>query len=158
MKISEILPKPEGKTLEFKRDLSSPDGVLRSVVAFANTAGGTILIGVDDKTRQLRSVENCLDQEERLASLISDSIFPRLAPDLEIVSHRKAQVIAVQVYPSSLRPHYIKRDGEEAGAYVRVGSTNRKADRIIATNISSPYELSWKSEPILQIQAGASVS
>jgi Predicted transcriptional regulator containing an HTH domain and an uncharacterized domain shared with the mammalian protein Schlafen len=41
----EILRRPEGKTLEFKRDLSSPDGALKSIVAFANTAGGTLLVG-----------------------------------------------------------------------------------------------------------------
>ena len=49
MRLLELLKQPEGKTLEFKRDLSSPDGVLRSIIAFANTAGGTLLIGVEDK-------------------------------------------------------------------------------------------------------------
>jgi Putative DNA-binding domain len=42
--LTELLQRPEGKTLEFKRDLSSTVGMLRTVVAFANTAGGTILI------------------------------------------------------------------------------------------------------------------
>lgn len=124
-----MIQRPEGKSLEFKRDLSSPDGVLRSIVAFANTAGGILLIGVEDGTRKLRSLENCLDQEERLASLISDSIIPRLIPDLEILSHRKVQVLALQVYPSPQRPHHLRREGEENGTYVRVGSTNRRADR-----------------------------
>ena len=36
------LGKPEGKTLEFKRDLSSPDGVLKTIVAFANTSGRVV--------------------------------------------------------------------------------------------------------------------
>ena len=39
MNLTEVLRAPEGKTLEFKRDLSSPDGFLRTVVAFANTVG-----------------------------------------------------------------------------------------------------------------------
>ena len=39
-----MLRRPEGKTLEFKRDLSSPQSFLGTVAAFANTAGGTILI------------------------------------------------------------------------------------------------------------------
>jgi len=34
----------EGKTLEFKRDLSSPGPVLRTLVAFANSAGGRLVI------------------------------------------------------------------------------------------------------------------
>ena len=35
-----VIVESEGKTLEFKRDLSSPRPLLRTVVAFANSAGG----------------------------------------------------------------------------------------------------------------------
>jgi len=45
MKIQEILKQPEGKTLEFKRDISSLRPILKTLVAFANTAGGILLIG-----------------------------------------------------------------------------------------------------------------
>jgi len=76
MNLLEILKQPEGKTLEFKRDLSSPSGVLRSIIACANTAGGTLLIGVEDKSRHVRGVKEPLAMEERLASLISDSVMP----------------------------------------------------------------------------------
>ena len=38
----------ESKTLELKRDLSSPDGPLRTLVAFANSAGGRLVVGVAD--------------------------------------------------------------------------------------------------------------
>ena len=129
MDIIETLKRPEGKTLEFKRDLSSPDGALRTLVAFANTAGGTLLIGVEDASRHVRGVKAPLDLEERLASMISDSIAPRLMPELDIVPWRRTHVLAVQVYPSPGRPHHLKREGPEAGVYVRVGSTNRRADR-----------------------------
>jgi predicted HTH transcriptional regulator len=67
--------------------------------------------------------------EERLANLISDSILPRLIPELEILPWRRTQVLAVQVYPSPGRPHYLKRAGLDGGVYVRVGSSNRRADR-----------------------------
>ena len=48
MNISQLLATPEGKTLGFKRDLSSPKPVLRTLVAFANTAGATLIIGRAD--------------------------------------------------------------------------------------------------------------
>ena len=38
MDLLAALRRPEGKTLEFKRDLSSPEGLLRTVVAFANVS------------------------------------------------------------------------------------------------------------------------
>jgi ATP-dependent DNA helicase RecG len=111
-----------------REGLSSPDGLLRTVVAFANTAGGTVLVGVEDGTRHVRGVTEPLALEERIASLITDSIAPRLLPDLEVLSYRKTHVVAVQVYPSGVRPHYLVKAGSEAGTYVRVGSTNRRAD------------------------------
>lgn len=129
MDLLEALKRPEGKTLEFKRDLSSPDRALRTIVAFANTAGGTLLVGVEDASRHVRGVSEPLALEERMASLISDAIEPRLAPDLEILPWRRTHVLAVQVHPSSSRPHHLRREGPEAGVYVRVGSTNRRADR-----------------------------
>jgi ATP-dependent DNA helicase RecG len=129
MDLLELLKQPEGKTLEFKRELIAPGGALRTLVAFANTAGGTLLIGVEDGTRHVRGVRNPLDLEERVASLVSDSIRPRLVPDLELLPWRRTQVLAVRVYPSANRPHYLTREGPDRGVYVRVGSTNRRADR-----------------------------
>jgi predicted HTH transcriptional regulator len=48
IELVELLRQHEGKTLEFKRDLSSPDKVVRTLVAFANSAGGVLLVGVED--------------------------------------------------------------------------------------------------------------
>ena len=129
MDLVNLLKRPEGKTLEFKRDLSSPDGALKTIVAFANTAGGTLLVGVEDKSGHVRGLSNALDLEERLANLISESIAPRLVPDIEILPWRRTEVVAVQVHPSQTRPHHLKREGPDGGVYVRVGSANRRADR-----------------------------
>ena len=40
MTVADYIKQGEGKTLEFKRDLSSPKNLLKTLVAFANTAGG----------------------------------------------------------------------------------------------------------------------
>lgn len=128
MELNNMLRRPEGKTLEFKLDPSSPRGFLRTVTAFANTAGGAIVIGVADRTRDVRGINSPLDLEERAANLISDSIQPRLLPDIEVIRYRDRHVLVVRVYPSGSRPHFIKRAGLRNGTFVRVGSTNRQAD------------------------------
>ena len=64
-------------------------------MAFANTAGGTLLIGVEDRSRNVRGVADPLDEEERLANLISDRISPRLMPEIEILPWRQTQVLAL---------------------------------------------------------------
>lgn len=128
VRLVELLKRHEGKTLEFKRDLSSPEGILKTLVAFANTAGGTIVIGVEDGSKNVRGVPDVLASEEKLANLVSDLIRPRLIPDIEVVPWRNLNVLAVQVYPSNTRPHYLERLGPQDGVFVRVGSTNRKAE------------------------------
>jgi ATP-dependent DNA helicase RecG len=126
-----LLSRNEGKTLEFKRDLSSPQNVLKAIVAFANTSGGVIVLGVEDKTKRVRGIRDVLAEEERLASMISDSISPALIPSIEVMPWRKTQVLAVEIYPSPNRPHYLNREGPAAGVLVRVGSTNRRADSFL---------------------------
>ena len=131
MNLIQLLSRPEGKTLEFKRDLSSTENVLKTIVAFANTSGGILMLGVEDKTKKVTGVPNSLTEEERLANLIADNIAPRLVPSIEIMPWRKTQVLAVEVYPSASRPHCLTRLGLEKGVFVRVGSTNRQADQVL---------------------------
>ena len=45
MNLDSLLSQPESKTLEFKRDLSSLTPILKTIVAFANTSGGILIIG-----------------------------------------------------------------------------------------------------------------
>ena len=117
---------PEGKQLEFKRDLSSPQNVLKTLVAFANSAGGRLVIGVDD-ARQVVGVADPLAEEERICNLIADAIAPRLLPNVELMSVGDATVLVVEVFPSGARPHYLDKQGPELGVYLRLGSSNRQA-------------------------------
>jgi predicted HTH transcriptional regulator len=62
MDINKLFKSPESKTLEFKRDTSALKQIMRTIVAFANTAGGTIVIGLEDNGDVVVSVwfENIL--------------------------------------------------------------------------------------------------
>lgn len=148
-RLVDLLTRSEGKTLEFKRDLSSPQHALRTIVAFANTAGGVLLIGVEDRTRRVVGVADPVAVEERLASLVNDGIAPHLAPELEVLPWRKTHVVAVEVFPSSARPHHLKRLGPEDSVLVRVGSTNRRADPdLIGELRRSARHQSYDEEPL----------
>jgi predicted HTH transcriptional regulator len=129
MSIVELLKAEEGKTLEFKQDLSSPRNLLKTLVAFANTAGGRVVIGVADRTQEALGIDNPLDEEERLCNLIADSISPRLVPNIEMTTVEGKTLLVVEVFLSNSRPHYLRAEGPEAGVYVRLGSTSRQADR-----------------------------
>ena len=140
MNVADLLRREEGKTLEFKRDVSSPKNLLKTLVAFANTAGGQMIIGVDDRSRLPVGVENPLDEEERLCSLIADSIRPRLVPNVEMTTVNGKTLLVVEVFLSGSRPHWLQAEGPERGAYVRLGSTNRSADRELLAELRRSVE------------------
>jgi len=125
MKIQEILKRPEGKTLEFKRDISSLKPILKTLVAFANTAGGILLIGLENDGT-VYGVSEVLQAEERLTNAIADSIHPALMPEIEIYSHNDKPLLILRVFHWK-GPFYLKADGPVKGVYVRLGSTNRQA-------------------------------
>ncbi len=140
MSIAELLTADEGKTLEFKQDLSSPRNLLKTLVAFANTAGGRIVVGVADRTRKPVGIDNPLDEEERLCNLIADSISPRLVPNIEMTTVAGKTLLVIEVFLSSSRPHYLRSEGQESGVYVRLGSTNRQADRELVGELRRSVE------------------
>lgn len=125
--IEEMLKNHEGKTLEFKENLQSLHSIIKTIIAFANTAGGTIVIGVEDRTKKIVGVHNPLMEEERLASAINELIAPLLMPDIQIQSYDSKELIVIDV-PHATGPCYLKSFGLEKGTYVRLGSTNRVAD------------------------------
>lgn len=156
MKLESLLREPEGKTLEFKRDLSSMRPVVRTLAAFANSAGGTLVIGVDEKARNVCGVPDPLREEERLASVIADSIEPQLLADIELLPWRRTQVLVARVSPSPLRPHHIKSEGPLQGTYVRLGSTNRQADPALAAELRRrPAEGTFDEQPMPQLDCEA---
>lgn len=123
--IADFLRRNESRTLEFKQDLSSPDRVLRAIAAFANTTGGTLVVGISDD-RQPLGLARAAVEEERLANLIASGIEPAISPDFQVVSENNLDFLVVRV-PRLPGVFYIRQEGPENGVYVRHGSTNRRA-------------------------------
>jgi len=151
--IDHLVSQPEGKTLEFKRDLSSPKPLLKTLVAFANTAGGRLVIGVSDD-RQIAGVKDPLAEEERLCNLIADSIAPRLVPNVELTTIAGKTLLIAEVFLSNSRPHFLRSDGPETGVFVRLGSTNRQADRELVAELQrSAAGVAFDEMPMLELSA-----
>ena len=129
MTILEQIARGEGKTLEFKAAIPTSDRLAKSIIAFANTGGGKILIGVkDDGT--VMGIENSEvpDYMDRIANMAHDLIHPLIVPEIYGYSLQELTIIVVEVYPSPVKPHFLKSLGKAAGVYIRVGATNKQAD------------------------------
>jgi len=74
MRISEIIKQPEGRRLEFKETLPSSSELAKTIVAFANDAGGEIILGVKNEPREAVGLpgEELVQMEELISSIIYD--------------------------------------------------------------------------------------
>lgn len=143
--LEELLAKEESKNLEFKENTQSLQKIVQTVLAFANTAGGTILIGIKDGSKEVVGVENILVEELKVANAISNSIEPLFIPTLELITYRNKDVLIIKV-PHCYGPFYLKSIGKEEGTYVRIGSTNRIADAETILEIESLREKKYFDE------------
>jgi len=81
--------RPESETLEYKDKRADNATVAEELVAFANNAGGTLLLGVreeNDSIVELQHIENTGEREEGIQDVISSSVEPRL----RVVCSRKS--------------------------------------------------------------------
>lgn len=124
--IQDLLAHNEGKTLEFKANARPVHHIIRTAVAFANTAGGTIVVGVADRTKEVVGLSDPLTDEERITNSFADAIVPTLVPDIQIVAWRDRECIVIRV-PHLAGPYFVRSEGPERGVYIRLGSSNRQA-------------------------------
>ena len=120
----------ESKNIEYK--VSLPDKnekYMKTLVAFANTQGGKLIVGVDDKTHQVVGVENdvLFPLMDGIANAVSDSCEPQIIPDIEPQTIDGKTVIVVTVEAGKNRPYYLKSKGKDNGTYIRVAGTSRQA-------------------------------
>ena len=127
--IRELINSGESKKVEFKQDLSQKNQIPKTVCAFANRAGGYIIIGVSDDGDVVGVDDELLeDYLDRIANIIHDKVYPMVMPELYTYRINNKSVIVIQIYPGNAPPYYLKSEGKLKGTYVRVGKTNKQAD------------------------------
>jgi hypothetical protein len=138
IKVRDILGRREDARTEFKgpEALKSPEPLLSSVVAFLNTDGGVLYVGVEETAALATAapgVENPDREAGRLMDLIADLIEPRpgIPPPDRLPSGRDRAVLALKVPrgPARERP-YALRQGASYRFYGRFGDRNRPLDML----------------------------
>ena len=150
--IDEIL-RGESKTLEFKEQMPANQSIVKTVIAFANTSGGKLIIGVNDDREIVGITDDIFELQDKISSIIYESCYPALLPHMYTKNIEGKILLVIDVNRGSLVPYYVKSEGKENGVYIRIGATNRKADResILElerqrTNISFDEEINYEYE------------
>lgn len=131
------ISKGESMELEFKSELPDEDiKWLKTVIAFANGSGGTLVIGVDDDGNTIGVPEDDIYTLcDRITQKISDLCYPQVMFETSAQDLDKGTVIILDVYPGANRPYYLKRLGINNGTFVRVASSSRQADEFTIADL-----------------------
>lgn len=121
----------EGKNIEFKREIPKRhEKLLKDVIAFSNSTGGKIFIGIEDKTNEVIGIgeKNPFRLADDISNMIFDSCTPIIDPEITIQTLEGRTVVVVEVFPGRMRPYYLKSFGKEQSSYIRINGTSRPAD------------------------------
>ena len=118
----------EGHTLEFKRKAAVPEKIIREMIAFANTSGGILLVGVGDDG----SIPGLKYPDDE--SLVISQALTKIKPFLDVnetfipLGNSRA-VLQYQIAESKKKPHYVQTIDQSKEYFVRVKDKTIKASR-----------------------------
>lgn len=105
--LKNLIQTGEGTYLEFKRTIPSVKKIAREIAAFANSKGGTILIGVDDNGT-VPGIREYFEEEFLLYKAAFEHCVPKVPIEIELVHAGPVDVMVVRVPESAEKPVYNK--------------------------------------------------
>ena len=114
---------------DFKFCINDSKKIARSLVAFANTDGGRLLIGVKDNGR----IAGISSDEEYYMVEAAAKIYSKPAISFSTRQHvaEGKTVLEITVAPSNGKPHFAKDDSGKWLAYFRKNDENKLANKIM---------------------------
>lgn len=134
----------ESDIIEFKSEYTKE--LYKEVIAFVNTSGGTIYVGVNDDG-SVCGIENINDTEIKCTDNIKDNIKPDVMAfvDIKPIVLEGKDVLQITVNKGSMAPYYAQSKGiRPEGVFVRRGTASTPATQTEILNmikdVSTAYE------------------
>lgn len=121
-KILERIKQGEGINLDFKHSINDSKKIARSLCAFANTKGGSLLIGVRDNG----SIAGVNSDEEYFMIETASLIFCKPSIEFSVMNHniQGKQILEIIISESLSKPHTTPDNDGVFKAYFRVADEN----------------------------------
>lgn len=105
-----------------------PKSVIESLVAFSNTTGGVVILGISEKDNFSAKKIDTRSLQSGLAQMARNEIVPAIQLDIHILHYQDKPVVVANVpeLPVKDKPCYIKKLGMMDGSYLRTGDGDYK--------------------------------
>ncbi|MBX4261075.1 putative DNA binding domain-containing protein [Clostridium estertheticum] len=121
--LMEIINNGENSYIEFKEENIKAKDLAEEIVAFANSEGGIILIGIDDDGNIIGVKDNSI--EEKIMNICRNNCIPNIIPIYNEFVLSDKRVSVVNISKGLNKPYYTV----DHKYYIRVGTTKRIASR-----------------------------
>ncbi len=117
-----LLEQGEGQSVEFEKQIPSPEDLSRDMVAFANSDGGKIVLGLDDKNKHLVGIEAGEDFKNWVKDVGEKRCAPKIVSLVEIIARGDKKVAVINVSEGDEKPYktddicYLRDAGESRPA------------------------------------------
>jgi len=107
LELLDLIQKGESSVVQFKVRINDAYKTGTEMVAFSNTKGGLIIIGVDDKTGDIDglSFKEIANTNQLLANAASDNVRPQIFIETETVEVENKNVIVANIAEGLSKPH-----------------------------------------------------
>ncbi len=129
--LRQLVRQGEGQKLEFKLKSNHPDKIMKEIVAFANSEGGKLLIGVADN-KELIGLKYPDEDEYIISKSIEKFIFPEVNYKLQKVRlDNEKEVLVYDILASENKPHCLDLKGipDERKIFVRSADKSIQASK-----------------------------
>jgi predicted HTH transcriptional regulator len=126
--LKDLVAQGEGLTLEFKRKAAFPDKIVREMIAFANTRGGILLVGIGDDL-SIPGLKYPDDESYVIRQALHKCTPPLSYTETFIPIGNARTVLQYAIAESTVKPHGLLVDEQRKESYVRVEDKSIKASR-----------------------------
>ncbi len=116
-----LIKQGEGQFVEFKKKVSHPEKIVREVVAFANSRGGHLFIGVEDSGK-MSGLKFPEDDEYVLSKAIKELCHPKIGFSVKFLQVGDVEILHYQIAEGLLKPYFafLEKRHRYGKSFVRV--------------------------------------
>ncbi|MBI3125282.1 MAG: ATP-binding protein [Ignavibacteriales bacterium] len=132
-KVLDMIENGEGLNVEYKQRFSTHEKIAKEIIAFANTRGGFLFIGIDDN-KKIYGIASEKGDNDLIREVAEKYCEPKVEITLECMNIEKKDVLVVEIPESQNKPHRIQDyktslDLNTAAVYVRVNDKSVLASK-----------------------------
>jgi len=127
--ILKLIAQGEGESLDFKKIVPGAVKIAKTMVSFANTRGGTLLIGVKDNG----SISGVRSSEEQYVLETAATVFCKPEIPIKIINWEinGKEILEVKVPEGTAKPYFARDENDKWWAYVRVRDESILASKLL---------------------------